>query len=179
MPFANREDRLSYHKKYFAHRNSAGMCRCGLPLAVNSKWKCEKCLSQNQKRWKILKRDRSAIGLCVKCGVGVPKNQNIMCDQCLIKARSSATHYYQKLKREVIAIYGGVCTCCAESEIAFLTIDHINNDGAEHRRKIGKRIYCWLKQHEFPSDFQVLCFNCNCGKRINGGICPHTSSGSV
>jgi hypothetical protein len=25
----------------------------------------------------------------------------------------------------------------------------------------------------YPPDFEILCFNCNCGKAVNGGICPH------
>ena len=35
-------------------------------------------------------------------------------------------------------------------------------------------IYIWLKNNNFPEGFQVLCFNCNCGKARNKGICPHS-----
>ena len=62
----------------------------------------------------------------------------------------------------------------------FLTLDHINNDGAEHRREIhgrqtaaGYQTYRWLMRNGFPPGFQVLCANCNHGKRMNGGTCPH------
>lgn len=37
----------------------------------------------------------------------------------------------QELKREVLKVYGGVCSCCGENRIEFLTIDHVNNDGEE------------------------------------------------
>ena len=86
--------------------------------------------------------------------------------------------YHQKLKVEVILHYGGRCACpgCGESRIEFLTIDHINNDGAEHRRFIGKKsgssTYRWLKKSQFPDGFQVLCFNCNFAKWAYG-VCPH------
>jgi hypothetical protein len=85
----------------------------------------------------------------------------------------------QNKKILVFEKYGGcVCVCCGESEISFLTIDHINGNGNRHRREIfnGKtsyRIYPWLIKNNFPPGFQVLCFNCNCGKQVNGGTCPH------
>jgi hypothetical protein len=25
----------------------------------------------------------------------------------------------------------------------------------------------------FPNSFQILCYNCNNGKRMNRGVCPH------
>ena len=39
----------------------------------------------------------------------------------------------------------------------------------------GTKFYRWLKRNNFPEGFQVLCFNCNCGKEINKGVCPHKS----
>jgi hypothetical protein len=67
------------------------------------------------------------------------------------------------------------CACCGEKEYRFMTIDHVNNDGAEHRKTVGSKYICsWLIQNNFPDGFQVLCANCNQAKR-NGtmGICPH------
>jgi hypothetical protein len=57
----------------------------------------------------------------------------------------------------------------------FLQIDHVNNDGAEHRKQLGRggsRLYQWLRKHNFPTGFQVLCANCNRGKALLG-VCPH------
>ena len=66
------------------------------------------------------------------------------------------------------------CVCCDELELRFLTVDHVNNDGARHRKVIGKRdINTWLVNHNFPTGFQILCWNCNMGKARNGGVCPH------
>lgn len=97
--------------------------------------------------------------------------------------RERGKQYWQKLRLEVMEAYGGaVCACCGETEPKFLTIDHVNNDGAEHRRSFGyeengkgasTRTLSWLKSNNYPEGFQVLCMNCNMGKARNGGICPH------
>jgi hypothetical protein len=71
--------------------------------------------------------------------------------------------------------YGGPqCACCGEGEYEFLTIDHINGDGAAHRRQMGSRrdIYRWLKQNNYPPGFRVLCMNCNFALGYHG-YCPH------
>ncbi len=34
-------------------------------------------------------------------------------------------------------------------------------------------LYRWIIKNNFPEEFQILCFNCNSGRHINGGICPH------
>jgi hypothetical protein len=81
---------------------------------------------------------------------------------------------FRDVADEVIAHYGGKCACCGETERLFLSIDHINNDGAKHRREVpASSLYRWLKKNGYPEGFQVLCMNCNCGKARNGGVCPH------
>lgn len=86
------------------------------------------------------------------------------------------------LREQVFAAYGGYkCSCCGETEPMFLSIDHVNNDGAEMRKngvhsRGGSPFYQWLRKNGFPDGFQVLCMNCNVGKHRNGGICPHKSS---
>lgn len=83
------------------------------------------------------------------------------------------------LKLEVLIHYGGSpprCACCGETTFEFLTIDHINNDGAKHRKLINRKgfgFYLWLRKNGFPEGFQVLCMNCNWGRAHNKGICPH------
>jgi hypothetical protein len=96
------------------------------------------------------------------------------------KARSKA--YHLKCRIDVLEHYSkGVphCECCGENHLEFLSIDHINNDGAEHRRKLANnktgnfgRIYYWLRNNGYPDGFQVLCHNCNMAKGFYGH-CPH------
>lgn len=91
--------------------------------------------------------------------------------------------YRESLKERCFVAYGGYkcsCTGCSEINPKFLTLDHISNDGAAHRKELGKNhasIYRWLIVHDFPPIVQVLCFNCNCGKNVNGGVCPHLTQG--
>lgn len=97
-------------------------------------------------------------------------------------AESAKTRRNQaKTKDLVYAAYGGyVCACCKETEPMFLSIDHIENNGAEERRSGqykggGSPFYGWLKKQGFPSGYQVLCMNCQVGKHRNKGVCPHQS----
>lgn len=68
------------------------------------------------------------------------------------------------------------CACCGESNEAFLTIDHVNNDGNKYRDRGGGHFTSWLKARGWPTDveLQILCFNCNCAReRMPGKVCPH------
>jgi hypothetical protein len=81
-----------------------------------------------------------------------------------------------KRRELVFNHYGNKCVCCGESNQAFLSIDHINNDGAKHKRELGRRtLYTWLIKNMFPDGFQLLCMNCNCAKQW-WGKCPHQDS---
>ena len=83
----------------------------------------------------------------------------------------------RSVKKDVMAHYGSVCACCGENNIAFLTIDHINDDShiekahRKHRLK-GESLYRFLNK-SYPDNVRVLCFNCNIGRYNNKGICPH------
>jgi hypothetical protein len=83
--------------------------------------------------------------------------------------------FNKKLVEQVIEHYGNKCVCCGETELLFLTIDHKNNDGAKKRKTQGQSytFYRWIQKNGYPSDLQLLCRNCNWGKYVNDGICPH------
>src|SRR2546428_625334 len=83
---------------------------------------------------------------------------------------------YCKRKLIVLAHYSNSpvqCKCCGESEILFLTLDHINGGGTQQRKKIRGIFYRWIIAHGYPTGFRVLCLNCNMGRYLNGGKCPH------
>lgn len=95
-------------------------------------------------------------------------------------AESAKTKLNQdRCREQVFAAYGGWrCTCCGETEKLFLSIDHIENNGAAERRAGlykggGSAFYAWLRKQNFPPGYQVLCMNCQVGKHKNGGVCPH------
>ena len=84
--------------------------------------------------------------------------------------------HIRKLRKEMIEAYGGKCCCCGETEPIFMQLDHINNDGSIERRRYGNHVVEWqeLKKTGWPKNrHQLLCANCNYGKRMNNGICPH------
>lgn len=96
--------------------------------------------------------------------------------------RSSNRHvvngYMQQARDAALLAYGGFkCACCGETQKMFLALDHVNNDGANDRRNNGGStgLYYWLKRNNYPPGFQVLCHNCNWGKYVNGGVCPHVT----
>jgi len=82
--------------------------------------------------------------------------------------RMKVLNYYSNNKLE--------CSCCRENILDFLTLDHINNDGAIHRKKVGSaQIYKWLIDNGLPEGYAILCMNCNFAKglKYNKGVCPH------
>ena len=85
---------------------------------------------------------------------------------------------HQRLKIEVFKAYGGPkCSCCGEFRLEFLSIDHVNGGGRQHRQQVygkkdGGNLYAWIKGNGYPHGFRVLCFNCNCAHGFSG-YCPH------
>ena len=55
------------------------------------------------------------------------------------------------------------CLHCGETQIEFLTIDHISGRASMgHAKNLkGNSLYIWLKNHKYPAGFQVLCWNWN------------------
>lgn len=86
---------------------------------------------------------------------------------------AAARAAYAKLKMTTLAVYGGKCACCGEGHPAFLCVDHVNGGGNQHRKTIGNVLYRWLAKNGYPEGFRVLCWNCNNGRDVNGGVCPH------
>jgi hypothetical protein len=100
--------------------------------------------------------------VCKYCGGIIYRN--FVCSKCY---QVNNRNRYIDLKIDIFNHYGGKCNRCSISNIEYLTIDHINNDGSSHRKIIGTEIYPWLKRNNYPKDnYQILCFNCNYLKRI-------------
>lgn len=81
------------------------------------------------------------------------------------------------LKKTILNHYGNFCACCGETEMDFLSVDHINNNAKEHatasgKRYSGHRLYATLIKLGYPSGIQILCFNCNPSKG-HKGTCAH------
>lgn len=107
---------------------------------------------------------------------GYPDLFQVLCHNCNFrkwKPVSSCPRRFQ-IRSEVLTHYGNgklACVECGESDLAVLTLDHANNDGAEHRRKLEKQslnLYRFLKKEGYPIGFQTLCQNHNLGKHCLG-----------
>lgn len=95
-------------------------------------------------------------GKCIKCSQDHAKKQKIDMKIAAIAHYSGGT---------------GRCHRCGIDDPDVLTIDHIAQDGAKHRRnngiagsnsKTGTTYFArWLKQNGYPPGYRVLCFNCN------------------
>lgn len=66
--------------------------------------------------------------------------------------------------------YGGQCVYCKTTELAVLTIDHKDDNGAPERKthSCSRRFYHKLRTDSLREDLQVLCFNCQWRKRMYG-----------
>lgn len=91
------------------------------------------------------------------------------CKKCL------GLQYRTKLKLDMIKGLGGECVCCGERHPLFLTLDHINDDGNEHRKELAcHQIVMRARTEGWPRDkYQLMCMNCNFARGQNNGICPH------
>ncbi len=90
------------------------------------------------------------------------------------RRRKTALSHYYRLQEAAILAYGGYkCSCCGIEEPTVMCLDHIKNDGSEHRKELGflggAQMYRWARDNGYPPVFQVPCFNCNHAKRVNGG----------
>ncbi len=88
---------------------------------------------------------------------------------------------WKKIKTQIFDHYGWECKCCGEKIKEFLSLDHINNDGYLDKhpggsKKSGKELYLLVIRQGFPDKYQTLCMNCNWGKKLGNGKCPHESN---
>jgi len=162
MAYKSKEDAARYNREwYFSHKKSEGA------------------------RKKRERKNAIAAGLCGRCRHRPKLPDILLCSWCVEQMRALDRKRSVRDKEIVVKAYGGKCSCCGESKIEFMSIDHPNGDGHEHRRRgkdnarnnqektgAGIHIYRWLKRNNFPSGYRLLCFNCNCSRGFFG-YCPH------
>ena len=184
-------------KAWRDRKKQAGLCpHCGRNPSANGK-RCPDCQTRDVDNNSSRFQQRYNNGLCGACGKNPHREGKKSCTFCSQKRKDKYASCEDKDARRVqakmvrhdrkiriINHYGGICACCGESELMFLAIDHINGGGNEHRRQIGNnpknrcgssstQFYKWIEKNDFPDILQVLCHNCNMGKHLNAGICPH------
>lgn len=184
------------------HQTSSGrFCRlCGTPITKGPKYKycsteCQKTARSNRLTEKLEamteeQREAFISARRAKGRAGYHKNreQAFQYAQENKERRSrDAKARHQALRAEVITAYGSQCACCGESTPVFLSIDHTNGDGAEHRRQLkeqgtfagaGVGLYRWLRSNGYPDGFRLLCHNCNMSRGFYG-YCPYVKESDV
>jgi hypothetical protein len=158
---------------------------------------CKKAKPRTAEHFSVQKRGDGLRSKCRECEAAVEKahywrTHTQQREQQLAYQRANRDRLYaynakwqrtrnKALRAELIAAYGGACACCGEREPNFLDLDHVHNNGAEHRREVGNntQVMLALKRAGWPKDdYQLLCCNCNQGKARNGGVCPHAKKAS-
>ena len=170
----------------WTRRNWNVLCgRCAIcgknPARLNRK-DCDSCSDKNKAASRRQRLRLASKGLCRSCGViAVPPGKS-HCETCYPRYQEQMRRYSQNQRAKVLDHYGCRCACpgCNETEPMFLTIDHVNGNGTQHRKEIGARqIYKAIIDSGFPDTYQILCYNCNCGRWRNGGVCPHIRKGEA
>lgn len=118
---------------------------------------------------------------CATCGkafVGSMEQRKYCSPTCRDTAFDAKRKQARRDERmRLLQAYSGpvpACSCCGEKELLFLAIDHIDGGGHQQRQQTGGGgFYTWLRKNNYPAGFRVLCHNCNFGRQLNGGRCPH------
>lgn len=158
-------------------RNIQSVCpRCGARRDNETRF-CSRCRSRQNSNNKRTRAVKVAKGECEVCPATRTKHRKF-CDYHAEMHSGYHRNRRQRIKEDALEAYGGaICVCCGESGLWFLTLDHVNNDGHLQRKDAGMLYTSYTALHVkgYPQTppLQVLCYNCNNGKRVNGGVCPH------
>jgi hypothetical protein len=152
-------------------RRLKGVCEiCQSPTNTES-YQCETCRQNRLKKQKELIDRRKINNECIACKKKKSAEEIYQkCDDCRLEDKIER----QKIRQKIYDHYGQKCNCscgCNVTNIRHLTLDHVNNNGADHRKEVGTSLYFyrWVIKNNFPEDIQALCFNCNCAKSNYGG----------
>ena len=81
------------------------------------------------------------------------------------RMRQSATAHnraFHRARLYVLKMYGNCCAYCGTDLYEVLCIDHVNDNGREHRASGVGCIYRFLATQPYqPDEYQILCYNCN------------------
>ena len=126
---------------------------------------CRKCKTAYQRQWYKIYKD----------------SPNYKRKRPRTRSENMRRREYNKIRRlKLIELYGGKCVCCGETHPEFLTLDHIQGNGATERKRLGTSDSIYKKaikmlnenEEEARKNYRLLCWNCNCALG-HYGYCPH------
>lgn len=178
------EKGVSKSRAYKILWSKNGLCNnCGGKPVLGKK-SCQSCLnyrreltrkrrltSKERTKIKIEYKERKNFKICTHCGKEPKRENGVTCESCY----KEEWGYRIRIKNEVIQKYGGICICCKEDNIMFLSLDHVNGGGTRERnntKKVGGGLYKKLRKEPIDPKYQVMCYNCNFGKG-DRDRCPH------
>lgn len=183
-------------KTRYQTRKEQGLCtQCGKAPPNSGVTRCPSCQERERERYlrnressvqKMQERyqRRKSEGLCPQCGVPAEKGRTTCtaCNRRRVKwheenrerSNTVSAKRREALRLRVIDAYGGVCACCGERRKEFLTLDHVNGDGKEDRKRFPTQTQFrkWIVDNDFPDHLRILCMNCNLSRGLYG-YCPH------
>lgn len=164
--------------KRYTRFKELGVCvRCGKARDIG-KSRCHTCHTAHLAYQLNAKKKAISAGLCRYCLTKPIIANKSMCQECLTKHSEHQSDNYAKMRIACIKAYGEICSCiyCNERNPKFMQLDHVNNDGAAHKKSMnwnrGGSNYLWAVRNNFPDRLQLLCANCHQVKTFSGGCTP-------
>lgn len=171
-------DGKTYRKERREKRSVLGLCtRCDNKVSLGFK-DCEICIIETKNRVQISRDRCKELKLCIHCKKPA-RIGNLRCLDCSVNANANGRSRQKTNKINVMSRYGkaGIQQCCWKdcdvTDIDMLTLDHVENNGAQHRKEYtktgrggGSKLYGRLIKANFPPGYQTLCANHNLKKHI-------------
>lgn len=159
-----------------AARRSAGLCiDCGEIQAYAGSVRCLECREDLRARVQRRRFERVHAGRCTECNQQNDRSAQ-RCSRCLAKSRSMHRRVRGADRGFVLAALGGRCAClrpdcfhgeepCPVADDRVLTVDHVDNDGAKHKRMVLQTRDAWTRYARAirakTFRLQLLCPTCH------------------
>lgn len=154
MPYKNPEQQKQCRKSWYEKNKERAR-------AYTKQWKKEHRNRVNELQRQYVERHKAEI----------KEHNKQYAEQNRDKISSYRNRHNRNLKIKVLTHYGNgklACVQCGyDANLRALSIDHINNNGAEHRRELGRQgvaFYRWLITNDYPEGYQTLCMTCQWAK---------------
>lgn len=171
-------DPKSYRENYRRNKLELKLCTACDNLAVEGLTYCRNCADKMRQREKERRDYCKKFKICIRCGK-TSNTKKLRCETCSDKANETQRKHQKLSKTTVMTHYGKneKLQCCWDecqvTDIDMLTLDHVENNGAKHRREYtrsgrggGAMLYNKLIRDGFPEGYQTLCANHNLKKHI-------------